>query len=61
LALARSTLPPNAAFEHAAGFFRAIALHFAEEGATLGFEANPAAYGCRFITDTKDTIALYRQ
>jgi sugar phosphate isomerase/epimerase len=51
-------LPPDAAFEHAAGFFRAIAPRFADEGATLAFEANPAAYGCRFITHTSEAIAL---
>jgi sugar phosphate isomerase/epimerase len=54
-------LPPDAAFEHAAGFFRAIAPRFADEGATLAFEANPAVYGCRFITHTKEAIALVQE
>jgi sugar phosphate isomerase/epimerase len=51
-------MPADAAFEHAAGFFRAIVPRFADEGATLAFEANPAAYGCRFITHTAEAIAL---
>jgi sugar phosphate isomerase/epimerase len=54
-------LPPDVAFEHAAGFFRAIAPRFADEGTTLAFEANPAAYGCRFITHTTDAIALVQE
>jgi hypothetical protein len=46
------------AIEQAAAFFAAIAPNFAAEGASLAFEANPAAYGCRFVTRTAEAIAL---
>jgi sugar phosphate isomerase/epimerase len=46
------------AFAIARDFFRAVAPAFADEGGTLSFEANPAAYGCRFITHTAEALAL---
>jgi sugar phosphate isomerase/epimerase len=49
------------AMEQAAAFFVEIAPAFASEGASLAFEANPVAYGCRFVTHTVEAIALVRR
>jgi sugar phosphate isomerase/epimerase len=54
-------LPEAEATDRAAACFAAIAPAFAAEGATLAFEANPAAYGCRFVTRTADALALVRR
>lgn len=53
-------LPLHQAHEQAAEFFADLAPSFAAEGASLAFEANPAAYGCRFVTHTVEAIALVR-
>jgi sugar phosphate isomerase/epimerase len=49
------------AMDQAAAFFAGIAPAFATEGASLAFEANPTAYGCRFVTHTREAIALVRR
>ena len=54
-------LPLPEATERAAAFFAEIAPAFAAEGASLAFEANPAAYGCRFVTHTAEAIALVQR
>lgn len=51
-------LSSEAAFDHAVDFFGALAPAFADAGVTLAFEANAAAYGCRFATHTLDAVAL---
>jgi sugar phosphate isomerase/epimerase len=54
-------LAAAAAMDQAAAFFAAVAPAFAAEGASLAFEANPAAYGCRFVTHTAQALALVRR
>jgi sugar phosphate isomerase/epimerase len=46
------------AFELALAFFVGVSPVFAERGVTLAFEANPAAYGCRFATHTEEARYL---
>lgn len=49
------------ASEEAAAFFATVAPDFAREGASLAIEANPEAYGCRFVTHTAQAVALVRR
>ena len=51
-------LTPDAAFEIAAKFFATVAECFEKAGTALTFEANPAHYKCRFITETRQAIRL---
>lgn len=51
-------LSTSHAWDEACGFFRKIASHFEQHGATLCFEANPPLYGCRFITETLEAFRL---
>lgn len=49
-------LSVDQAKETAADFLRRLGPVFAENGATLTFEANARAYSCRFITTTAEAI-----
>lgn len=51
-------LTPEAAFDEAADFFRAVAPAFADAGTALAFEGNAPVYGCRFATTTAEALAL---
>lgn len=51
-------LPPEQAQEIAVNFLTSIAPGFADLGTALAFEANAVAYGCRFITTTREAIEL---
>lgn len=51
-------LAPCEAFDQAVAFFRALAPSFAENGTALAIEPNPPGYGCRFVTTTREAIAL---
>jgi sugar phosphate isomerase/epimerase len=44
----------------ASDFFRALAPHARDRGVTFCIEANPSAYGCDFITQTSEAVALCR-
>lgn len=49
---------PEDAMTHAVPVFRSLARVCHENGVVLGIEANPAAYGCRFITHAEDAVTL---
>lgn len=51
-------LPPERAQEIAVNFLTSVAARFADVGTALAFEANAVAYGCRFITTTREAIEL---
>jgi sugar phosphate isomerase/epimerase len=51
-------LSPEAAFDQAVAFFRPVGLIFADENTILGIEPNPVLYGCRFVVQTEEAIAL---
>jgi sugar phosphate isomerase/epimerase len=51
-------MDPGRAMDIATRFFRALAPAFSDNNSVLAFEANPAAYGCRFITHTSEALAL---
>jgi sugar phosphate isomerase/epimerase len=56
--------PGHLTFEEARAiairFFRSVGTLFAEQGATLAFEANARSYGCRFVTTTEEAAKLVR-
>jgi len=51
-------LSAQVAFDQAVTFFRALGPVFANENMVLGIEPNPALYGCRFVVQTEEAIAL---
>jgi len=51
-------LSAEVAFDQAVAFFRALGPVFANENTVLGIEPNPAIYGCRFVVQTEEAIAL---
>jgi D-psicose/D-tagatose/L-ribulose 3-epimerase len=51
-------LSAEAAFDQAVAFFRALGSVFAGENVILGIEPNSALYGCRFVVQTNEAIAL---
>lgn len=56
----RGSLPIDDAMHRAADFFRPLGDFAAQHGVQLCIEANPAAYGCDFITTTAEAAALCR-
>jgi sugar phosphate isomerase/epimerase len=54
-------MPYATAKVEAVRFFRAIGQAFEDVGAALCFEANPAVYGCTFITGTREAFDLVRE
>ncbi|MCZ7489102.1 sugar phosphate isomerase/epimerase family protein [Rhizobium rhizogenes] len=50
------TLSSEEAWELAVNFFRQVGSLYNEKGIKLCFEANPAAYNCKFITTTDEAI-----
>jgi sugar phosphate isomerase/epimerase len=57
---ARGELPMSEALRVAAEFFQPIAVHARERGCALCIEPNPPAYGCDFITTTREARELCR-
>lgn len=57
----RGTLSPEAAMEQAVAFFRRAGQVCADVGVTLCIEANPAVYGCNFITRWSEAAELVRR
>ena len=51
-------LAQETALDIAAAFFARLAPRFADHGTTLAFEANPPIYDCRFVTRTREAMAL---
>jgi sugar phosphate isomerase/epimerase len=54
----RGALTPEAAFERAIAIFRCLGRDCAEREVKLCIEPNPPAYGCNFVTDSRDGMAL---
>lgn len=52
---------PAEAADAAAAFFADLAPVFAAQGSVLAFEPNPAIYNCRFVTHTREAMALVRR
>ncbi len=57
---ARGDLPMSDALRVAADFFRPLGTHARERGCALCIEPNPPAYGCDFITTTREAVELCR-
>jgi D-psicose/D-tagatose/L-ribulose 3-epimerase len=55
-----SGLTPATAFGRAVTVLRAVAADCAARGATLCIEPNPVAYGCNFVTSSRDGMALVK-
>jgi len=53
-------LPIKVAWAIAIRFLKSIAPVFAENDATLAFEANSSRYGCRFVTTTSEALELVK-
>lgn len=53
-------LPAQEAWRIAVDFFAEVAPLFAAAGTALAFEANPAAYECRFVTGTAESCRLVK-
>jgi len=56
----RGDLSEEDAFDIATEFFSKTGEYYAERGVCLGFEANPAQYGCNFATESKTAAQLVR-
>src|SRR5258708_5286315 len=56
----RGTLSEEDAFAAASEFFSRVGAYFMERRTCLGFEANPAQYGCQFATDSVTAARLVR-
>ncbi len=56
----RGALSEDDAFAAAAEFFSRAGAYCAERGTCLGFEPNPAQYGCQFATDSVSAARLVR-
>jgi D-psicose/D-tagatose/L-ribulose 3-epimerase len=56
----RGEMPLNDATAIAADFFRELGAHAHAQRTTLCIEANPAEYGCDFITTTEEAAELCR-
>jgi D-psicose/D-tagatose/L-ribulose 3-epimerase len=56
----RGTLSEDDAIAAAAEFFSRAGAYCAQRGTCLGFEANPAQYGCQFATDSVTAARLVR-
>jgi D-psicose/D-tagatose/L-ribulose 3-epimerase len=56
----RGALPLEQANEIAADFFRELGIHAHAQRTVLCIEANPAGYGCDFITTTEEAAELCR-
>jgi sugar phosphate isomerase/epimerase len=54
-------MPYEQARAEAVRFFRAIGPTFEDAGAVLCFEANPAVYGCKFVTGTREAFDFVRE
>lgn len=54
----RGEMPMDDAMRSAADFFRPLGDVAAEHGMQFCLEANPAAYGCDFLTTTEDAVTL---
>lgn len=54
----RGDIPMGESMTVARDLFRALAPHAHERGVTFCIEANPAEYGCDFITRTQDAVEL---
>ncbi len=54
----RGAMPFAEALDKAAAFFRLAAERAEAQGAVLCIEPNAAAYGCDFVTDTGEALAL---
>ena len=57
---ARGKLPMADALRVAADFFRPVGVYARERGCALCIEPNPPAYGCDFITTTREALELCR-
>jgi sugar phosphate isomerase/epimerase len=55
------TLPPERALDLAEGFFRVLGETAAEHGTVFCIEPNPRAYGCDFVTDSRQGLELVRR
>ncbi len=58
---ARGDMSTTDAMKVAEAFFTALGEHAQQHGAVICIEANPAAYGCDFITTTADAVELCRR
>lgn len=56
----RGTLLEDEAFAIAVDFFSRAGAYCSQRGTCLGFEANPAQYGCNFVTDSVTAARLVR-
>ncbi|MGH6927474.1 MAG: sugar phosphate isomerase/epimerase family protein, partial [Dongiaceae bacterium] len=56
----RGDLTPAIAFDRAVTVLRAVAADCAARGTTLCIEPNPVAYGCNFVTNSRDGMALVK-
>ena len=56
----RGSLPLGAAMQVAAEFLREIGVHAVTRNTVVCVEANPAAYGCDFVTTTAQAVELCR-
>jgi D-psicose/D-tagatose/L-ribulose 3-epimerase len=57
---ARGSVPLAAATQVASEFLREIGVHAVSRDTVVCVEANPAAYGCDFVTDTAQAVELCR-
>jgi D-psicose/D-tagatose/L-ribulose 3-epimerase len=57
----RGDLPLNTAMSIACDFFQELGGAAASHGVSLCIEANPAAYGCDFVTTTAEAVELCRR
>lgn len=56
----RGALDLDEAFGVATAFFAKAGQHYASRGVMIGFEANPASYGCNFATTAREAARLVR-
>jgi D-psicose/D-tagatose/L-ribulose 3-epimerase len=57
----RGDLAPQPAMDQAVDFFRRAGQVCADQGVTLAIEANPAVYGCNFMTRWSEAEELVRR